>query len=227
MMEQKIFIHLNKKEWDMLKNYFALVVILCASFLQAASSSLAKVDAITAATVNRSCKFSTPTVTTTTATIKWTESHSNGTATFSYGTDPTKLTTRAVTASERSAKTIVLNGLTPTTTYSMQYLVSTSGETPYEASGTFVTAASSAVLPQSDAAKSAPLEFFDHSVRLGDMSAGDHLLVFDGKGRTLLSYYVTPNEATITLPSQLKGVVFLKYSRKGAVLDNRKVTIVR
>jgi hypothetical protein len=198
--------------------------------MQAVLSAPQSVDAVTAATVNRSCTFSTPVVTSTTARVKWSGGHSGGTATFSYGTDPSKLTTRAVTAAERSAATITLTGLIPKTTYTVQYLVSSSGETPYEASGTLTTLTGTGVARQELASpgKVMPLEFFDHSVILGVApTPGDLLTALDVNGRLVMSYYIASNESSINLPAKLRGIVFLKYSRNGTVLDTRKVIAVK
>jgi hypothetical protein len=101
----------------------------------AIATAHAEVDAITAATLNNSLKFVLPIpVTSTTATVSWTFSHTDGAAVFTYnGTAVT------LTAAQRTAKSISLTGLTPSTLYTIDLLSSKSGETSAEAKGSFTT----------------------------------------------------------------------------------------
>jgi hypothetical protein len=77
----------------------------------------ANIDAVTGATVNNACKFTSIVPTASSVTLKWSETESGGTATICYGQSTPPATCRSVTSAERSAKTIVLTGLKPSASY--------------------------------------------------------------------------------------------------------------
>lgn len=93
------------------------------------------VDGVTAATTNNTVKFVTPfTLTSTTAVLKWTASHTDGNAVLTYNGASLTLTT-----AQRTAKTLTLTGLTPSTLYNIKLACTKSGETEADATGSFTT----------------------------------------------------------------------------------------
>lgn len=103
------------------------------------------VNAIAAATMNNACKITALTPTSNSITVTWTERYSDGTMVMKYGTTNPPATNRAVSASERSAKKVVISNLQASTTYYVEIVASKTGENPYGANGSVATLASTAV----------------------------------------------------------------------------------
>lgn len=120
---------------------FALTLAITATRAQAATEAL---DAVSAASV----VVSTPTVTTTTAKLSFTETETNGSLRFYYSTasftaaDTTKATVSKVSVTNRGGS-LSLTGLTAGTTYYYRFQGYYPGKnvTNYTASGSFTTTA--------------------------------------------------------------------------------------
>jgi hypothetical protein len=191
------------------------------------TASTELVDAVTAATVNKTCKFTMPyAVTGTTATIVWTEGRTDGTATISWGTDLAKMTSRAVTANERSAKTVVLTGLTSSTLYNVRYEAAKSGEVSYAATGTFTTLGGTGVkpIPVKTAEKLMALQ---HQVILlgSETRSGDLLTVTDLTGRKLFAHRIAAGENSVSLPLNVTGVLVFSLQRAQSIITTRTFTV--
>lgn len=123
---------------------FAVLSII--SFCIGISASPAQVDAVTAATMNNSCQITSLTATSSSFTVMWTEDRSGGTMVIQYGTTNPPTTSKAVSSSERAAKSITITGLQPATKYYVVITMTKSGETPYGANGEVTTQAGTSVL---------------------------------------------------------------------------------
>lgn len=104
-----------------------------------------EINGVAAATMNNACKITSLTPTSGAITVKWTERYSDGTMVLKYGTTNPPATSRAVAANERSAKTVVISNLQPSTTYYIEIVASKTGENSYGANGSVATLASTAV----------------------------------------------------------------------------------
>jgi hypothetical protein len=212
----------------MVKKILMLSLLAAALSVNSTINKMQDVDAVSAATVHLKCTLFVPIkVTATSATITWGERRPNkGTAVISWGTSTTNMTNRQVTTTERSSKSLTLNELIPETTYKIRYEASDNIHTPYADTATIKTKSTTFSTPNFKAQKNIPLEFLDHSVRLGTMAKnGDRVTIADSKGRTLLDHHVKGTEKAINLPSHAKGVYFLTYTREGKILDKKQFVI--
>jgi len=194
---------------------------------------VSKVDAVTQATIHNNIKFVIPIkVASDSATIKWTDAKSrskSGTVVLSYGTGEGAMTDRPVTKTEATALTFSLKGLTPKTTYKIRLQANhpTNAHEPCADTATITTSATTDITQRFSLQKNIPLEFLDHSVRLGSMAQlGDRIAIVDSKGQTLHSFIVSGSQKAVRIPSYIKGIVFLTCSRNGNMLASKKITIM-
>jgi Secretion system C-terminal sorting domain len=125
------------KKTFIVMSMFVLPSLLFASDLE--------INGIAAATMNNACKITSLTSTSSAITVAWTERYSDGTMVMKYGTTNPPTTNHAVTASERSAKKVVISNMLESTTYYVEIVASKTGETSYGANGSVTTLSSTAV----------------------------------------------------------------------------------
>jgi hypothetical protein len=211
-----------------------MLSLVCGSLSAwAANTSLGKVDGVTQATVHNNIKFVLPlTVAADSAIIKWTDAKSrskSGTVVLTYGIGEGATTERPVTSAEASSLKFTLKGLTAKTTYKIRLQVSqaSGAHGPCADTATISTLATTFSNQIFSTIKNVPIEMLDHSLQLGTLAkSGDHVTISDCRGRMLLDHKVKGDEKAINLPSKVKGVYFLKYSREGKVLDQKQFVII-
>jgi hypothetical protein len=100
---------------------------------------------VAAATMNNACKITALTATSNSIVVTWTERYSDGTMVMKYGTTNPPAVNRAVSASERGTKKVILSNLQESTTYYVEIVASKTGETSYGANGSVTTLSSTVV----------------------------------------------------------------------------------
>jgi hypothetical protein len=197
--------------------------ILCFSAFTssfAGGLSHANVDAVTAATVNNECTFNLPVaVTSTSATVQWTEQRKGGSASFCYGIVNPPSPCRAVSSTERTLKTIQLTGLTPETTYYIYIEMSISGENPYAASGSFTTAAATGITAPVPAKRESVFYRAGNTIVFGNgIVSGDKIVGSDISGRILFSVAVSAGASSVQIPRNAAGMCLVQVMRDGTIL---------
>jgi hypothetical protein len=177
---------------------FLCAVVCVVTMMSTVAGSLAResVDAITAATTNNQCKFVTPfTVTNSTASIAWSFDHIDGSGVLKYWTTATDTIAVTLTAAQRASKTISLSGLKPGTTYSINLLLSKSGETSAVATGSFKTTGATNVLMRNTKFSGRAASLQGKTIVFGSQGLpGDAMVIFDCRGRKVLKHRVAQGE---------------------------------
>jgi hypothetical protein len=187
--------------------------------------SSSSIDAVTAATVNNSCKFNYPIqATDTSAVITWAEEKNGGTCSFCYGKVSPPSTCRAVLATERTTSTINLTGLSPSTTYFIYIEMTKPGESPYAASGSFTTTTKAAIAVPVVQASGRPSIFTGNHISLGtDVFPGDRIVQTDLAGREIYSRVVRGNEPAMSLANPGHRVTVVSIKRGNTVVRSFKL----
>jgi hypothetical protein len=130
----------------MIRSLFTLLTCCLFAEISAAPS---QVDALTAATMNKSCKITSLTATSSSFTVEWDEKYLDGSMVMQYGTTNPPTTSKNVSLNERVAGTVTISNLLPATKYYVVITANKSGENSYGANGNVTTLPSTAVRQKS------------------------------------------------------------------------------
>jgi hypothetical protein len=204
--------------------FFAMAVFP----ISAETKREARIDAVTAATVNNQCQFVFPIVVTgSTAAISWTFDHTGGSGIFKYWTSPTDTVTITLSASERTSMTIVLTGLKPATQYNIYLLLSKTGETSAAATGAFTTSSTSVHNGKIEDGTEKVTRLRGKAIFFGrEVRPGDNVTVFDFRGRKILMHRVTEGEGSCDLPANANSAVVIRIAGHGTVRNNARTYVL-
>jgi hypothetical protein len=205
------------------KPFIGTFLVVFATISFAGTQRVSSVDAVTAATLNGKLKIVTPvTVTSTTATVVWTFSYTDGTGFLKYWTNATDTVAHTLTATELTSKSVELAGLKPATTYNLFLQREMAGENTARANGSMTTVASTVVLTREKATMTIPTRLVhDQLVYGSSIIGGDRIELFDATGRMVLQHTVSINERSLAMPVFLHRVYLLSVRREGRLLSKR------
>jgi hypothetical protein len=201
----------------------SLLVVCIAGILSSYAGNLSRssMDAVTAATANNECKFVLPIQTTaTSATVTWTETHKDGAATFWCDIVNPPVVKRAVTSNERANKTISVTNLNPNTPYYIRIEMLKSGESPYAATGSFTTKATTTGVSSVFYHENISSHIAGNKLILGsEVSAGDRITLTDFQGRTVYTHIRAAGETSVSFSEKSPGAYLVGIKRNNAGLE--------
>ena len=198
------------------------LVIISDSFIVWASQPCTAIDAVTSATLDMQV-VSGSQACQTTASVKWTERHGDGSGYMEYGTSTSYGTKANISG---GSGTITVAGLKAATTYYYHFFMSNGSETCNSLKGSFATTSTTALLTQAISAKGFALRFGNIFIQTPfDVNNSVSLTLFAINGAVVAQKIFSSTGAGAITVHAVKSGLYTVTLRCGSDMISQKIFI--